>query len=194
MAMGTTTFYLLSSLCICLSFFICWHLRKGGVQMVFQCVMTEIILLICNTFSECLIVNLTTSLHILMQGLLIIPWQQSPHTSLYMCLENFTLLGQHRRQWNYNQLPSCLSVLTQCAFESSWWCIIITSCRLGESTSLNCGHARAYCSNSMWYTSMENHGGMMMLTEENSRLVHQKALWKSYHRQHLEDWVTGMRN
>jgi hypothetical protein len=51
-----------------------------------------------------------------------------------------------------------------------WW-----SCRWGETTSLNCGHQRAYCSFPKWYMSMNNHGGMT-LTEENCRVFHQSFL------------------
>jgi hypothetical protein len=51
-----------------------------------------------------------------------------------------------------------------------WW-----SCQWSETTSLNCGQQRAYCSTPRWYTSMENSGGMMS-TEDNSWLVHQNSL------------------
>jgi hypothetical protein len=32
--------------------------------------------------------------------------------------------------------------------------------------SLNCGHQHAYCSSSIWYLSMEKHGGMILTGEE----------------------------
>jgi hypothetical protein len=41
------------------------------------------------------------------------------------------------------------------------------SCRWGETTSLNCGHQRTYCSFPRWHMSTENHGGILVLTEEN---------------------------
>jgi hypothetical protein len=59
-------------------FFFYWHLRKGGAQLVFQRVMMEIVLLLHNTFTELLIVNLVTSFHILTQRLFILPRRQSP--------------------------------------------------------------------------------------------------------------------
>jgi hypothetical protein len=62
--------------------------------------------------------------------------------------------------------------------KKKWW-----SCNWGETTSLNCGHQPAYCLSLRWYLSMENHVGMMMSTEENSRLIHQ--LWQSHQQRHL---------
>jgi hypothetical protein len=39
----------------------------------------------------------------------------------------------------------------------------------------DCGHQRAYCSYPRWYTSMESQSGMMMLTQENTWLIHQSS-------------------
>jgi hypothetical protein len=50
---------------------------------------------------------------------------------------------------------------------------------IGETTSVNCGHQRAYWSASRWYKSMENHSGMMMSTEENTGYS-TRALWQSF--------------
>jgi hypothetical protein len=69
----------------------------------------------------------------------------------------------------------------------SWW---------DETVSLKCGHQQACCLSPRWYMSMENHGGMMMSTEENSWLVHLCSLAilpaersGSKH----EEWAKGMR-
>jgi hypothetical protein len=42
---------------------------------------------------------------------------------------------------------------------------ILWSWRWGKTTSLNCCHQRGYCSFPRWYTSMEDHGGMMSTWE-----------------------------
>jgi hypothetical protein len=39
--------------------------------------------------------------------------------------------------------------------------------RWGETSSLNCGHQRAYCSSLRWHTSVDSHG-LMISTGENS--------------------------
>jgi hypothetical protein len=49
------------------SFFLYSHSKMTGAQFVSQCVMTEIKFLLRNTFSECLMDNLTNSSHILKQ-------------------------------------------------------------------------------------------------------------------------------
>jgi hypothetical protein len=68
MAMEAIKFNLFLSLCMYLfPFFLYSHSKMRGVQLVSQCVMTEIKLLLRNTFSECLIDNLTSSFHILTQ-------------------------------------------------------------------------------------------------------------------------------
>jgi hypothetical protein len=62
------------------------------------------------------------------------------------------------------------------AYDSPGWWWWWWACGWGETTSLNCGHQQAYCSSLRWYMSMENHSGMMMWTEENSWLFHQRSL------------------
>jgi hypothetical protein len=54
-------------ICHLFSFFLYSRLRTKGARLISQSVMTEIKLLLCNTFSGCRIVNLTTSFHILTQ-------------------------------------------------------------------------------------------------------------------------------
>jgi hypothetical protein len=56
----------------------------------------------------------------------------------------------------------------------TWW-LIDWACRWSETTSLNCGHQRAYSSSPRWYMSMGNYGGMIS-REENSWFVHQSSL------------------
>jgi hypothetical protein len=48
-------------------------------------------------------------------------------------------------------------------------------CRWGETTSLNCGHQRAYCSSPRWYMSMNNRGGMIS-TGKNFWFINQSSL------------------
>jgi hypothetical protein len=64
--------------------------------LVSYCVMTDIKLLLYNTISECSIVSLTTSFHILTQRFVESCSVQSPPQSLCVCdfLENSTLIGQ----------------------------------------------------------------------------------------------------
>jgi hypothetical protein len=52
-----------------------------------------------------------------------------------------------------------------------WW----SSCRWGDTTSLNCGHQWTYCLSPRWYMSMENRGGIM-LKEEDTWFIHQNSL------------------
>jgi hypothetical protein len=74
MATEAVSFHSFLSLYIYLfSFFLYSHSKTTGVQLISQRVMTKIkllllLLLLGNTFSECLIDNLTSSFHILMQG------------------------------------------------------------------------------------------------------------------------------
>jgi hypothetical protein len=57
-----------------------------------------------------------------------------------------------------------------------WWLSTSSSsCRWVETTSVNFGDQRAYWLSFMWYMSMENYGGLMILTEENSWVVHQSS-------------------
>jgi hypothetical protein len=104
------------------SFFLYSHLRLRGTQLISQFVMTEMKFLLCNTFSECLIVNLTTIFHILKLWWLyvwfILPRRQSPPTK-YVCVrfENSTLLGATSSTGNDKDTISCLSVLTECRSE-----------------------------------------------------------------------------
>jgi hypothetical protein len=68
MAMEAIKFNLSLSLCIYLfSFFLYSHLKRTGAQLISQRVVTEIKLLLSDTFSECLIDSLTNSFHILTQ-------------------------------------------------------------------------------------------------------------------------------
>jgi hypothetical protein len=68
MAMEAIKLHLFLNLCIYLfSFFLYSHSKTTGVQLVPQCVMSKIKLLLRNTFPECLIDNLTNSFHILTQ-------------------------------------------------------------------------------------------------------------------------------
>jgi hypothetical protein len=50
-----------------------------------------------------------------------------------------------------------------------------------KTTSLNCGHQRAYCS-SPGNINMENHGGMISTGKTDSSTT---ALWLSYQKNHL---------
>jgi hypothetical protein len=97
MAIEAIKFNLFLSLCIYLfSFFLYSHLQMTEAQLVYQRVMTEIKLILRNTFSECLTDNLTNSFHILMQRfVLFFHGGRVPH-KVCMCnfLENSTLLGQ----------------------------------------------------------------------------------------------------
>jgi hypothetical protein len=45
-----------------------------------------------------------------------------------------------------------------------------------ETTSLNRGHQRAYCSSPRWYMCVENLGEVMIPTGENTWHVHQSSL------------------
>jgi hypothetical protein len=58
------------------------------------------------------------------------------------------------------------------SWRGAWWS---SPCRWGETTSLNCGHQRAYCSSRRWYMSKENNGGVIS-TGEYSSFVHQRSL------------------
>jgi hypothetical protein len=68
MAMEAVKFNLSSIPCIPLfSFFLYSNSKTTGAQLVPQRVMTDIKLLLCSTFSECLIDDLTSSFRILKQ-------------------------------------------------------------------------------------------------------------------------------
>jgi hypothetical protein len=114
MAMEAIKFNLFLSICIYLfSFFLCSHSEMTGVQLVSQRVMTEIKLLLCNTFSECLIDNLTSSFHILTQRfVLFFHGDRVPHkVCVCNCSENSTLLGQPLAQETIKiQSVACQSV------------------------------------------------------------------------------------
>jgi hypothetical protein len=114
MAMEDVKFNFLLSLCISLfSFFLYSHLKMTEVQLVSQCVTTEIKLLLHNTFSECLIDNLTNTFHILTQRcVLFFHGDRVPHkVCVCHCLENSTLLVQPLAQETIQiQSVACRSV------------------------------------------------------------------------------------
>jgi hypothetical protein len=56
-------------------------------------------------------------------------------------------------------------------FQQWWW----SSCRWGETTSLNCCYQTVYCISPRWFMSCQNHGGTKS-TEGNSWFVHQSSL------------------
>jgi hypothetical protein len=84
MAMGTKHFIYFFLNLYLFSFFLYWYLRNWD-HLVFQPVMTKIKLLLYNTFSECLIVNLTTSFHILMQRFVYSSMMAEYHTK-FVCV------------------------------------------------------------------------------------------------------------
>jgi hypothetical protein len=70
-----------------------------GPQLISQRVTTEIKLLLCNTISECFIVNLTTNFHVLTQKVVVCLIYSSMATETptkFVCvrLENSTWYGQ----------------------------------------------------------------------------------------------------
>jgi hypothetical protein len=98
------------------SFFLYSHSRMRGVQLISQCVMTKITLLLHNTFSECIIVNLTTSVQILTQRWMyiwfILPrWWSPPKKFVCVRLETSTVLGA---------TPSIGTIKKQSAACRSW--------------------------------------------------------------------------
>jgi hypothetical protein len=91
-------------------FFLYSHLKMTGVQVV-SCVMTKIELLLGNTFSESLIDNLTSSLHIHMQRFVLFFHSSSPSQSL--CLQlfgKFYFVRSTPSTGNNKYITTCLSV------------------------------------------------------------------------------------
>jgi hypothetical protein len=99
-------------------FFLYSHPRMRGALSISQRVMTEIKFLLRNTFSECLIVDLTTSFHILTQQWfmfdLFFHGDRDPIKFVCVRLENSTLLGGTPSTGNDKDIVSCLLVLTEC--------------------------------------------------------------------------------
>jgi hypothetical protein len=114
MAMEAVRFNLFLRLCIYLFIFFLHssHSKTTGAQLVSQRVLTEIKLL-CNTFSECVIDNLTSSFHILTQRFVLFLHGSRVHHKVCVCdcLENSTLLGQPLAQETIKiQSVACQSV------------------------------------------------------------------------------------
>jgi hypothetical protein len=62
-------------------------------------------------------------------------------------------------------------VQTNCDLLHNWWSRwSLSSCRWGETTSLNCNHQPSHCSFPRWYMSREKHGGIMMSRKVMTRL------------------------
>jgi hypothetical protein len=92
------------SLCIHLfTFFLYSHSKTTEAQLVSQCFMTEIKLLLHNTFSECLADNLTNSFHILMQRFVLFFHGGRPTDSQLIVSLLFPVLGVALTKW---KIPS----------------------------------------------------------------------------------------
>jgi hypothetical protein len=59
----------------------------------------------------------------------------------------------------------CFIYIHICPMWRWWW----WSCRRDETTSLNCGHKRDYCSSPRWYMNMGNHGWWCRLGKNPDR-------------------------
>jgi hypothetical protein len=76
-------------------------LKTAGAQLVSQCVLVKINLLLCNTFSECRIDNLTNSFHILMQRFVsVFHGGRLTNRQLIVSLL-FPVLGVALTKWNF---------------------------------------------------------------------------------------------
>jgi hypothetical protein len=60
--------------------------------------------------------------------------------------------------------------------------ILCCSYRWDETMSLNCGHQRAYCSSSMWYISMDRHGGII---STGNSWFSTRAVWQFFQESNL---------
>jgi hypothetical protein len=89
-----------------------------SLQLISQCVMSEMKLLLCNNSSECLLVNQTTSFHILIQRWLVVfdlffHGNRVPIQSL--CARDWKISpASNPSTGNDKDTISCLLVLTEC--------------------------------------------------------------------------------
>jgi hypothetical protein len=102
MAVEAIKFNLFLILCIYLfSLFLYSHLKMTWAQLVSQSVMTEIKLLLRNTFSECCTDNLTNSFHMLMQRFVLFFHGGRPTDRQLIVSLFFPVLGVALTKWNF---------------------------------------------------------------------------------------------
>jgi hypothetical protein len=87
--------------------------------------------------------------------------------------ENYRAHQTRHRKWRWATKKNIFTAVTHSVilkrFINSWRCSCC-SYQWDETTSLNCGHQRAYCSSQRWYMIIQSHGGMILGGENGKKL------------------------